>query len=92
MSGNPKNTLRLRVETCIGTIIDVHNSISVDEEDNLLFLQFERLKDAVTDMDMNEISESDVLRVEQATNALLGEFSVLFESGLFGSVYGHTLN
>jgi hypothetical protein len=33
------------------------------------------------------VSETDVMMVEQATNALLGEFRAIFESGEFGHVY-----
>jgi len=82
------NIYRLRVESCIGTIIDVHKTIS-DEYENQEFLsQFEDLKQAIRDLDMSIICEGDVLMVEQATNALLGEFRRIFELGNFRSVYG----
>lgn len=82
-----KQKYRLRVESCIGTIIDVHKSIS-DHYGNLEFLsQFEKLKEAIDDMDMSKVSEQDVLMVEQATNALLREFRPIFETGDYGSVY-----
>jgi hypothetical protein len=75
------NEYRLRVENCIGTIIDVHRTIS-DEYENQEFLsQFEELKQAVSDLDMSVLCEGDVLMVEQATNTLLEEFRGIFERG-----------
>ncbi|MFH1481818.1 MAG: hypothetical protein ABIG67_11155 [Pseudomonadota bacterium] len=88
MKGISQNhTYLMRVESCIGTIIDVHKSIR-HHRGNLEFLsQFQKLKEALHDMDMTKVSEQDVLMVEQATNALLGEFKSMFESGDYGSVY-----
>ncbi|MFH1351150.1 MAG: hypothetical protein ABII26_09450 [Pseudomonadota bacterium] len=84
---NFKNKYRLRVESCIGTIIDVHKSIR-HLYSNLGFLsQFEDLKEAIDDMDMSQVSERDVLMVEQATNDLLGEFRPIFDTGYHDSVY-----
>ena len=39
-----KNKYRLRVETCIGTIIDVHKSVSYSDEHKEFVSQFEELK------------------------------------------------
>lgn len=84
---NLESKYRLRIETCIGTIIDVHKRIK-GEYKNLEFLsQFEKLRKAVQKLDMSSVSEGDILMVEQATNALLYEFSGLFESGEVGQVY-----
>jgi hypothetical protein len=83
-----KNTNRLRVENCIGTIIDVHKSINNRVENDELLAHFKELGQAIEALDMTKVSEVDILMVEQATNALLGEFSSLFEKGRFGPVYG----
>jgi hypothetical protein len=77
----------LRVEICIGTIIDVHKSINNPYENDDFLSQFEKLKEAVDNMDMSQVSERDVLMVEQATNALLGEFRSIYETGDYGPVY-----
>lgn len=82
-----KQLYRLRVETCIGTIIDVHKTAKVPREKESLVTQFELLRKAVTRMDMSQVSEQDVLMVENATNALLGEFRPVFESSSCGPVY-----
>ncbi len=82
-----KTKYRLRIQNCIWTIIDVHHTIS-DEYENLEFLsQFEDLEQDIEDLDMTHISETDVMIVEQATNALLGEFRSIFQTGEYGPVY-----
>ncbi len=78
---------RLRVESCIGTIIDVHKSVKVPHDKGTLLTQFENLRKAIDRMDMSQVSERDIAMVEQATNALLGEFRSVFESGGCGPVY-----
>jgi len=75
------------MESCIGTIIDVHKTINEQYGSQEILLQFEDLQQAVEDLDMNLISERDILMMEQATNALLREFRAIFEVGKFGPVY-----
>lgn len=82
-----KSQYRIRVETCIGTIIDVHKSVSTTIENEVLLVQFQELKKALDHMDMSQVSERDVRMVEQATNALLGEFKTVFDSGQYASVH-----
>jgi len=83
---------RLRVNNCICTIIDVHKIVSVKYESKDLLTQFEKLKKAVEHLDMSLVREGDVLMVEQATNALLGEFKPFFESKKFSFVYEQQKN
>ncbi|MBC8420666.1 MAG: hypothetical protein KJ573_04000 [Proteobacteria bacterium] len=83
---------RLRIQNCVGTIIDVHSSISDEYENEEFMSQFQGLEKAIEALDMSLVSEGDILMVEQATNALLGEFKVFFETGDFGHVYGYVLN
>lgn len=87
MGKDPKNALRLRMENCIGTIIDVHESIKYPDGINAFLPQFEELKKVIIDMDMSAISEVDVLIVEKATNALLWEFRPIFKKGDYGPIY-----
>ncbi len=82
-----KNKYRLRIQNCIWTIIDVHATVS-DEDENWDFLdQFEDLEQSIDDLDLSHVSETDVLMVEKATNALLTQFQPVFNSGNFGPVY-----
>ena len=87
-----KHKYRLRVRICIGTIIDVHKSVHYPFEDMEFLSQFEQLKKTINHMDMSEVSELDVLMVEQAPNALLGEFRTIFEKGDYGPVYERLKN
>jgi hypothetical protein len=82
-----RHKYRLRVEMCIGTIIDVHKRIQFPFENEKLLSQFEQLRRAVNNMDMTQVCERDVVLVEQATNALLCEFRPVFENGDCGPVY-----
>lgn len=86
-SMNLTNKFRLRVKTCIGTIIDVHKRITSPYGSEEFLSHFENLKKTINDLDMNRVSEREVLIVEQATNALLGEFRPMFETGEYGPVY-----
>lgn len=89
---NRTEQYRLRIQNCVGTILDVHSTISKKFENQELLSQFEGLEQAIQSLDMTLVSEGDILMVEQATNALLQEFRALFEAGLFAPVYGHALN
>jgi len=82
-----ENIYRLRVGSCIGTIIDVHQSISSPDESEDFISRFYELRESIDDMDMSGISEHDVSLVEQATNALLSEFKSFFETGDHVSFY-----
>jgi hypothetical protein len=87
-----KNLNRIRVENCIGTIIDVHRSISTEYKNQELIARFEQLNLAVENMDMGVVCEGDIIQVEQATNALLDELRDVFEAGKFGPVYDERQN
>lgn len=76
----------------MGTILDVQSTVSQGFGEEDFLSQFQGLDEAIEALDMSLVSEGDILIVEQATNALLQEFRVLFEAGLFGRVYGHALN
>jgi len=84
---NIKKRYRLRVETCIGTIIDVHKRCGSPYESKEFLSRFEKLKKAMDNMDMAKVSEGDILMVERATNALLAEFKPVFETEDHGPVY-----
>ena len=82
-----KNKYRLRIQNCIWTIMDVHDTVSDEDGIGGFFSQFEDLEQSIQDLDMSHISEVEVLMVEQATNDLLVEYQPIFESGEFGPVY-----
>lgn len=87
-----KSEYRLRVENCIGTIVDVHDSLCTEYESLEFLSRFRDLKEVIQDLDMNLASEGDILLVEQATNALLGEFESLFETAEIRPIYERPLS
>ena len=82
-----KKKYRLRIENCIGTIVDVYKAMSGELEYIELQHQIENLKESIRNLDMDLVCEGDVLMVERATNILLGEFKPAFKLGQFGPVY-----
>lgn len=84
------NKFRLRVESCIGTILDVHNTLKEHYGELDFLAQFEALKQTIEQIDMSNVSEEDVQMVEKATNALLKEFRPIFQKGSCKSVYQKT--
>lgn len=87
-----ENRYRLRVENCIGTIIDVHKAVGTGYETQELLSQFEELKQTIKSLDMRRVREGDVYMLEQATNILLGEFKAIFAYEKFGPVYEEQKN
>ncbi|MFO7738225.1 MAG: hypothetical protein R6V46_07130 [Desulfatiglandaceae bacterium] len=87
-----RNQYRLRVESCIGTIIDVQKAISNEYENKEFLSQFETLKQTIENLDMSRVCEGDIHMLEQATNMLLGEFKPIFETEDVGPVYEQEKN
>jgi hypothetical protein len=89
---NAKKQYRLRVEICIGTIIDVHRHIKTQYKNDAFISQFENLKRILETLDMQGVSEKDIVKVEKATNDLLCEFRPLFETEDQNRVYTETVH
>jgi len=87
-----KNKYRLRVESCIGTIIDVHKAIGNEYENQEFLSQFEELKQTIKGLDMGLVREGDIYMLEHATNVLLGQFRPIFETEDFGQIYEEQKN
>jgi len=83
---DPEHKYRMRVESCIGAILDVHRTLKEHFGELDFLAQFESLKETISEIDMSKVSEQDVQMVEKATNALLGEFRPIFEKGECKSV------
>lgn len=77
----------MRVESCIGTILDVHKVVSGEHGNQTLLNQFEQMKKDLDKLDIGLVSEGDILLVENATNALLKEFRIFYERYDLGPVY-----
>jgi hypothetical protein len=86
------NKYRLRVQNCIGTLIDVHKSVAGDDASHSFLVQFEKLKKTLDRLDMSLVCEGDILMVEEATNALLREFKGIFSAQAPSRVYEKPIN
>ncbi len=82
-----KYIYKLRVESCIGAIIDAQKVINEKTELGSLLPRFEELKELVENLDMSLVKEEDVQRIEQATNSLLMELREIFEEAGIGPIY-----
>ncbi len=86
------NKYRLRVQNCIGTIIDVNKTLSDEYENQEFISQLKELEQNIEDLDMSLVSERDILMIEQTTNALLREFRTIFKMGEFRCVFEQEKN
>jgi hypothetical protein len=76
-----KQHYKLRVQNCVGTILDLHKAIFTAGEAAGFRSQFRALEQAIQEMDMSLVTEGDILLVEKATNALFKELTPIFKSG-----------
>ena len=63
--------VRLRIESCVNTILDLNNQLGEGKIKPEIIRQFERLKDTIDKLSEEKVSEEDIHRIEQATNDLL---------------------
>ena len=84
------NRYRLRVQSCLLTVMDVHRMMGEEYGDIGFLKQFEELSKNIETLDMGFVSEGDILLVERATNALLREFEALYRRCGLGPVYRRT--
>ncbi|MBW2061159.1 MAG: hypothetical protein JRI95_06290 [Deltaproteobacteria bacterium] len=69
---------RLRLSSCVRTIVEVHGFLDPQQRDSILTQKFEQLKSALSSVALDEISESDIQQVEEATNRLLKELGLYY--------------
>lgn len=71
--------LRLRVESCVNTILALNESLGEGKIKPEIIQQFERLKESLQYVDDENVDERDIFRIEEATNQLLEEIRASFE-------------
>lgn len=69
---------RIRLKTCLNTIVDVHRSLDQEKTPDEMNEKFEKLKSALNDVKLDEITDLDIERVEMATNQVLKELGDLY--------------
>lgn len=65
--------LRLRMENCVATILEVNRNLGTGRIRPEIIRQFERLKAFVHAVSEETVDEDDIDRIEEATNQLLDE-------------------
>jgi hypothetical protein len=73
-----RDVLRLRLEACITTLLDIHEFLETKGLHPQVTIQLNNLKNTVSLIDADVIQEVDMLRIEEATNRLLKELSFIF--------------
>lgn len=69
---------RLRLASCVKTIVQVHTQLDPSREDSAIVRKINRLKQALDSVVLEEVSEQDLERIEDATNRLLKELGPLY--------------
>jgi hypothetical protein len=69
---------RLRLASCVRTIIQVHTQLDPSRQDSAITRKINRLKKALDSVVLEEVSEQDLERIEDATNRLLKELGPLY--------------
>jgi hypothetical protein len=64
---------RLRVESCVDTILLLNRSLGKGKIRQDVIERFERLKESLVNVNDEAIDERDISRIEEATNQLLSE-------------------
>ncbi|MEE9518539.1 MAG: hypothetical protein V3V52_15635 [Candidatus Adiutricales bacterium] len=76
---------KLRLSSCVKTIIQIHTQLDPSLRDPALVGKINKLKRALDSVVLDEVSESDLKRIEEATNRLLKELGPLLPRADQGS-------
>jgi hypothetical protein len=83
---HPKH-LRFRVESCVNTILEVNQWLGEGKIKPEIVQQFERLKESLPYVTDENVDESDIDQIEEATNRLLAEIRLVYEGGEVPPLY-----
>lgn len=79
--------LQLRIDHCRTTIEEVHSALLREEIQPEIAEQFRRLEAALEEVDINQLGNRDIEKIEMATNKLLDEFRSLYSQGKLRNIY-----
>jgi hypothetical protein len=79
--------LQLRIDHCRTTIKEVHSALLQEEIQPEIAEQFRRLEKALEQVDVKQLGNRDMEKIEMATNNLLEEFSSLYRQGKLRNIY-----
>ena len=70
---NISRHLRARVESCVCTVLELNDHLGEGKIRPEVIRQFERLKESLRFVADDTVDETDIDRIEEATNQLLAE-------------------
>lgn len=79
--------LQLRIDHCRTTIAEVHKALLGEEIQPEIVEQFCRLEAALEQVDVGQLGNRDIEKIEMATNKLLDEFRSLYCQGKLKNIY-----
>lgn len=69
--------LRLRLQSCIDTVLEIHQVIATARMEPDMRTRFEELRRVLASVQTTKIDEAEVRQVEEATEHLLGKLTPL---------------
>lgn len=69
---------RIRLATCVETIIAVHSNLDPEQLEHKAWGKFIKLKAALESIRLEELTDIEIERVEEATNQVLGELGHIY--------------
>ncbi|UCG13858.1 MAG: hypothetical protein JSU72_05135 [Deltaproteobacteria bacterium] len=79
--------LQLRIDHCRSTIAEVHDALLMEEIQPEIAQQFHRLESALGQVDVMQLNDRDLEKIEMATNKLLAEFRSLYLQGKLKNIH-----
>jgi site-specific recombinase len=79
--------LQLRIDHCRSTIAQVHKALLLDDVQPEIAQQFRRLESALEQVDVTQLNDRDLKKIETATNKLLAEFRSLYRKGKLRNIH-----
>jgi cell division FtsZ-interacting protein ZapD len=83
---------RLRVESCINTILDLDQHLGEGKIKPEIIRQFQKLKEYLRYVNDESMDEKEIDRIEAATNQLMAEISSLYGKERIGNIHQGNLH
>lgn len=80
--------LRLRVENCVDTVLELNERLGEGKIKPEVIRQFQQLKESLKFVTDESVDEKDISKIEEATNQLLAEIRSDFKERDIGSLFG----
>jgi DNA-binding transcriptional MerR regulator len=84
--------LQLRIDHCRRTIADVKKALRTEELRPELAVPFRRLGAALARVNVSQLDERELEKIETATNKLLSEFRSLYLQGKLKNIHNGLLH